>query len=289
MKRTFIPLAACALLFVSGTAAAARLLSVDLQFDIAAAGGSAVTPAAKPNDGSLSGQAARLLAGASTIAMEKQRQRDLRRVVLEDSQFSRAGGKVHAAGIFWDGKGPREIDMFIDAWSAEGLVVASYPFRLRTSGTRQRIEATGFDRPDFVQFSFRFASGGAPLEISPVPDNELAISPVSPDAMLFQSDYGELRRQLEDAGYLEGGSFEPSALLGPVQRFRRDQGLNGPGFVTLFDLFALRAFNGNGDGETDLLPYVDWASSLGGGRAIERPTYQPVVYEDVEAYYLESD
>ena len=233
-------------------------------------------------------EAARLLAGASTIAVERQRKRDLQRVVLESSQFRRADGKVQGSGIFWDGKGPRVIDMFIDAWSADGVVVASYPFRLQTTGRRQRIEAIGFDRPDFVQFGFRFASGGSTLEISAVPEEGLEISPVSPDAMLFQSDYDELRDLLEQAGYLHGTSFEPTALFGPVRRFRDDQGIEGPSFVTLFDLFALRAYTGREDGPTDLLPYVDWASSLGGGRAIERPTYQPVIYEDLEAFYLEA-
>lgn len=279
---------------LAGTSiASANWLAVDVSFASPASGRSGSTTAGPSSlrvasaDPALLEEASRQLMGASTAAMEMQRKRDQRRVVLESSHFRRGAGKVHAVGIFWDGRGPRPLQMYVDAWGPSGVVVASYPFNFTSTGNRQRLEAVGIDDPSFVKFSFRFADGGEKLEISSVPESSLDVVPVSPSAMLFHSDYGELREHLEDGGYIEGESFEPAALLGPVKRFRSVHGLNGPEFITLLDLFALREAVGAQGEPVSMGPYVDWASSVGGGRAVERPTYQPVTFEDGFAYLLD--
>ncbi len=277
---------------VGTTVVTANALAVDVTYASPADAGSANETtgsglAVSRLSPELMDEASRQLMGASTAAMEMQRRRDQRRVVLESSHFVRRNGRVHGVGIFWDGRGPRPLQMYVDAWGAAGAVVASYPYNFTSTGNRQRLETTGIDKPDFVRFTFRFADGDQKLELSAVPEPDLEVVPVSPSAMLFHSDFGELHSLLEQSGETAVSSYEPAALIGAVKRFRSKNGIKGPEFITLLDLFALRAAAGAQEGPTSMMPYIDWASSLGGGRSIERPTYQPVTFEDGYAYFLD--
>ena len=95
--------------------------------------------------------------------------------------------------------------------------------------------------------------------------------------MLFASDHKEVSTLLSELGMSSGSSKEDVAILEDVKRFRRSRGLDGPDFITLSDLYALRIENGDIRGSKKILPYVLWASSVGGGRAIVRPQYKPEI------------
>lgn len=289
MLRTILPLAVCSICFMSASVVTADALSVDVEFSASEAGEVKAFEGslARGEDGAVLKEASRQLMAASTAAMEMQRRRDDRRIVLESSHFARRDGKVRGVGIFWDGKGPRPLQMYVDAWGQAGTVVATYSYNFTSTGNRQKLETTGIDNPAYVKFSFRFTDGNDRLEISAIPAEDLDVVPVSPSAMLFHKDYGEVRALLAALGESSPNSFEPVALFGEVKRFRQQHRIDGPAFITLLDLFALRAAAGAENAETSLLPYIDWASSLGGGRAVERPTYQPVSFEDGYAYLLE--
>lgn len=280
-------LASCSVLLLGGTFAAATSLDVNaVVADVAAAKG-VHTPLGLAGDGdALRADASRQLTAASSAAMEALRKKDQRRVVLESATFVRTGGVVKGLGVFWDGRGPRPLSLFVDAYGSNGGVIASFPYRFTSTGDRQQLAVAASDDPRFVQFGFRFAEGSTELELASVAEDSLAVAAVSPMAMLFHSDYEELVDLLADAGYPSSTS-EPIAIFGSVSRFRKAYAIEGPGFVTLLDLFLLRSATGQTSGRIDFLPYVEWGSSLGGGRAVERPQYVPVYFEDVEARYLD--
>ena len=282
---------------MAGTAGAAvHFLSVDAS--LSAVQTVKRSPASLSSGGSaLQLKASNLLTSESRIAMEKIKTQDEQRVVLESVNFSRGNGIVMGKGSFWDGKGPRPITMFLDAYGEGVEPIASFPVQFNSNGQRQPVSASIRDIPDFERFAFRFVSNGSELRLSSPGEQELAINSISPEAMLFHSDYGELRDLLERQNYIEGKSFEPAAMLSAVDRFRFDHGLEGPSFITIGDLFALRVVSGVSEGKTDVLPYVEWASSISGGRELVRrsvsqvkPAPQkeaPVEKPSEEAFFLD--
>ena len=62
-------------------------------------------------------------------------------------------------------------------------------------------------------------------------------------------------------------------MLGAVRRFRAENGLSGPDFVSLGDLFALRRVVKIQGGSTSLVPYVEWSTASGGAREKQQTEY----------------
>lgn len=282
MKFRILPLAVAAGSLLVGCAASVQALS--LRSDIGSQWEpSSPTPVTEEGNASaLAAQAAERLASESLVAMRLVKEEGDRRVILESSSFRRGSGAVVGKGVFWDGGGPREIRMFLDAYGAGPLPIASFPFDFQSTGGRQPIEARIEDYTSFQRFAFRFTHDGVTLDIAPKEYDGPRVSGVTSDAMLFHSDYGELRTLLDQAGYLETKSFEPSAMMGAVRRFRADRSLPGPGFVSLGDLFALRIATGMPSGPTSLVPYIEWASGSEGGRMEKREVFEEPVLQDEE-------
>ena len=284
MKFRILPIAVAAGALLVGCAASVQALS--LRSDIGSEWQpTSPTPVTEEGDASaLAAQAAERLASESLVAMRLVKEKGDRRVILETSSFRRGAGAVVGTGVFWDGGGPRDIRMFLDAYGAGPLPIASFPFDFKSTGGRQPIEARIQDYTSFQKFAFRFTHDGVTLDIAQEEYDGPRVSGVTPDAMLFHSDYGELRALLDQAGYLETNSFEPSAMMGAVRRFRADRSLPGPGFVSLGDLFALRIATGMPSGPTSLEPYIEWASGSEGGRMEEREDFvEPAPQEDEKA------
>jgi len=216
------------------------------------------------------------------MAMRILKDKERRNVVLESSSFSRGGGAVRGQGVFWDGAGPREIRMYLDAYGEGSLPIASFPFDFVSTGQKQPLSVTARDYPAFKKFAFRFSHEGVTLDLGAQEENELAVSSVSPSAMLFHSDYGELASLLEAAGFRSSTSTEPEAMLGAVRRFRAENGISGPDFVSVGDLFALRRVTNVQGGTTSLIPYVEWSTASGGAREKSQEEYsEPVPEADV--------
>lgn len=222
---------------------------------------------------SLAESAAKLISSESIVAMKLVKEKGNKRILLESSSFRRGAGVVHGKGLFWDGGGPRKIRMFVDAYGDGRLPVASFPFDFESTGGRQPIAVSIKDYSHFKRFAFRFTHDGITLDLASSEDDSIEVSGVLPNALLFHSDYGELRKLLEMKGYIVAESFEPDAMFGAVRRFRSDHDLPGPGFITIGDLFALRIVNNISSGETSLVPYVEWSSGAGGGRMEPREEF----------------
>tara|TARA_B100000378_G_scaffold277677_1_gene278609 strand:+ start:4022 stop:4948 length:927 start_codon:yes stop_codon:yes gene_type:complete len=214
------------------------------------------------------------------MAMRILKDKERRNVVLESSSFSRGGGAVRGQGVFWDGAGPREIRMYLDAYGDGRLPIASFPFDFVSTGQKQPLSVSARDYPAFKRFAFRFSHEGVTLDLQAQQEGDLAVSSVSPSAMLFHSDYGELAGLLEAAGFRSSASIEPEAMLGAVRRFRAENGISGPDFVSVGDLFALRRVTKVQGGPTSLIPYVEWSTASGGAREKHQEEYSEPVAED---------
>ena len=213
------------------------------------------------------------------MAMRILKDKERRSVVLESSSFSRANGAVRGQAVFWDGAGPRPIRMYLDAYGEGRLPIASFPFDFTSTGQRQPLSVTARDYPAFR----RFAHEGVTLDLNSQEVDDLAVSSVAPSAMLFASDYGELASLLDAVGFRSSESMEPEAMLGAVRRFRAENGLSGPDFVSLGDLFALRRVANVRGGPTSLVPYVEWSTASGGAREKRQEEYVEPVEETVTA------
>lgn len=212
--------------------------------------------------------------------------------ILEDAQFVRSGGVVRGRAWFWDGAGPRDIRMYVDAFGDGPVPLASFPFEFTSSGARQPIDVSIQDLPAFRRFALRLTSEGAPLDLAASLDAaRIRVVGVSPDAVLFGSDYGELRKLLEQRDMIAAQSFEADAMLGAVRRFRRANGIDGPNYVSLGDLFALRLAGGRSTGPTSLIPYVEWSSGSLGGLSAPREEFAEQISDqhDEEVPADESD
>jgi hypothetical protein len=232
-------------------------------------------PASASRDGlALVNQAEEMIASETSAAMLLLKQKGSRKIFIEKTDFQRAQQVVKAEAVFYDGGGPRPITMFVDAYVDNSDPVASYPFEFQSTGSRQPVIARFRDEPVFKRFALRFEHQGAPLDPASPESDAPRVHAVSPDAMLFHSDYPELRNLLEQAGYLDSKSFEPAAMFGAVRRFRIAMGIDGPSFITLRDLFALRVFLGLPTGPTKLEAYVEWSSGIEGGWVENRALYE---------------
>ena len=286
--------------FAAFAVAGAQAFAIDMSMPASEApvglGSSAfMTPSA------LEARTAEMISVAVRVAAEEMVAQSGRRVILESAAFSRSNGIVTGQGVFWDGQGPRGLKVFIDAYGAGDSPMASFPLDIQSTGQRQPVAFTIHDMPDFERFAFRFTADGEDLRLSSPNETALKTAAVAPTAMLFHSDYGELRSLMEDLGYGEAGSFEPVAMMGMVSRFRQDNGLSGPGFASLGDLFAARIVAGKDVGPTSVTPYLEWASSIAGMREIlrrpvkapyanaqsEPSSTEPTVSADEEAFFLD--
>ena len=237
-----------------------------------------VVPSNQPS--SLASRAAQDIETEARLAMRMLADKERRNIVLESPAFTRKDGVVASRAIFWDGAGPRAIRMYVEAYGDGANPVASFPFDFTSTGQKQPISVSIKDYQSFQRFAFRFAHEGVTLDLNAHSGDELKVASVPANAMLFHSDYGELSELLKLAGYMSSNSLEPDALLGAVRRFRADNELPGPNFVTLGDLFALRIVLGIPTGKTSLLPYVEWATAVGGAREKKQEEYiEPVADE----------
>lgn len=273
MKFKILPLVGLVLSLGAGFGSAVYAFAVETDFDQGIADSMETPEVEEGAASSLAVEASQALASESAVALQLLQKKSQRKLILEEASFARGNGIVLARGAFWDAGGPREIRMFVDAYGSGSLPIASFPFDFTSNGQRQPIEVKVRDYPSFKKFSFRFTHDGVALDVASPNDAGPKLSGVSPQAMLFHSDYGELRELLTRKGYIEDESFEPEAMLGAVRRFRAEEGLPGPGFVTLGDLFALRIVNNVEGGATSLEPYVEWSSGSGGGRMEARETF----------------
>lgn len=275
MKLSWFAIPALGVAFASSALAAGSFLSLEkaLSFDV-----TPKVPIVKSENGTaLTIEVAQRIDADSRIAMESIAKDDARKIVLETAFFSRGNNQILGSGNFWDGSAPRVLRIYLDAYGEDSEVLESFPLDVRTTGKSQELSIAAGDKATFTKFAFRFTIGGEPLELSSPTDNQLNVAMVSPDAMLFASDYGEVVSLLENLGMASKGSKEPIAVLEDVRRFRRSRGIEGPAFVSLGDLYALRTENDQTKGSIKILPYVLWASSVGGGRSIIRPAFTPKV------------
>jgi len=273
MKTVWILLPLGLVTFASATIASANFLFLEKDLSLSSDASPAVRPASQSS--SLKNSVEERINVDSRIAMEAIAEEDARKIVLENAFFSRGNGIVSGTGRFWDGRAPRVIRIFIDAYGDGPDVLESFPIDIRTTGVSQEFALQAPDKATFTRFAFRFTSEGEPVLLSSPSDDQLNIATVSSNAMLFSSDFKEVDELLEAEGFLSKGSRETVAVLEDVRRFRRANGIDGPSFVTIGDLYALRIESGIQGRSMKILPYVLWASSLGGGRAIARPRYTP--------------
>ena len=206
-----------------------------------------------------------MIIAESSFAMSQLKEKGKKRILIDSPSFSPRGTMMIASVSFLDGQAPRPITMFVDAYGDAPFPLASFPYNFESTGVRQPIMVSVKNLPAFKRFELRFTHEGRTLQSTPTDPDFPRISPLNPNAMLFHSDYSELRDLLEGLGYIKTKSFEPSAMYGAVRRFRIDYGLDGPEFATLRDLFALRIVSGLSQGKTTLLPYVEWSSGSDGG------------------------
>lgn len=271
MKTIWILLPLSLIVFASSAFASATFLL--LEKDFGSFDDAEETAPASSTSSSLKNFIEERINADSRIAMEAIAQKDARKVVLENAFFARGNGVISGSGRFWDGQGPRVLRIFIDAYDDELEILESFPLDIRTTGSSQEFALQAPDKATFSKFSFRFVSEGESVPLSTPSDTQLNIATVSSNAMLFSSDFSEVDEILKDQGFLSEGSRETVSVLEDVKRFRRAKGIDGPSFVTIGDLYALRIEAGVKGRSIKILPYVLWASSLGGGRAIERPRY----------------
>ena len=278
MKFRFAPLAVSLLCVVAG--AAVSMSALRIQSDLGSEWDARdPVPVVQPDQpSSLASEVRADIESEALMAMRILKDKERRSVVLESSSFQRGNGVVRGQGVFWDGGGPREIRMYLDAYGEGSLPIASFPFDFTSTGRKQPISVTAKDYPAFRRFAFRFSHEGVTLDLD-AKNDDLTVSSVAPSAMLFQSDYGELASLLDATGFREGESLEPEAMLGAVRRLRIENGISGPDFVSVGDLFALRRVAGVQGGETSLVPYVEWSTASGGAREKRQEEYVEPVEE----------
>lgn len=281
MKFRFIPLGVSCACLLAGAAASMSFLRIqsDLGSEWDAREPVPVVLGDQPS--SLAREAAEDLESEAVMAMRILRDKERRAAVLESSSFARGNGVVQGRGVFWDGAGPRDIRMYLDAYGEGNRPIASFPFDFRSTGQKQPISVSARDYPAFRRFALRFSHEGVTLDLGTDQESDLAVSSVSPSAMLFHADYGELASLLELAGFRKSESTEPEAMLGAVRRFRAENGLSGPDFVSVGDLFSLRRVVGVTGGETSLVPYIEWTTASGGARQKRQEDYVEPVVEPV--------
>jgi len=210
-------------------------------------------------------KADQFLQSESAAAMSLLKEKGNRHIIVESISFSKSSGMVTGRSFFTDAGGPREIIMYVDVFESGNRPIRSFPFKFMSTGSRQPLVASFSDSPSFSRFSLRFTHEGVDLDRAALDNDIPRLKPISPEAMLFHSDYSEAKELLDELGYIEAKSYEPSAMFGAVRRFRADYEIQGPAFVTLRDLFALRVASGKNFGNTKLYQYVEWSSGSGGG------------------------
>ena len=266
MKFRFAPLAVSLLCVVAG--AAVSMSALRIQSDLGSEWDARdPVPVVQPDQpSSLASEVRADIESEALMAMRILKDKERRSAVLESSSFQRGNGVVRGQGVFWDGGGPREIRMYLDAYGEGSLPIASFPFDFTSTGRKQPISVSAKDYPAFRRFAFRFSHEGVTLDLD-AKNDDLTVSSVAPSAMLFQSDYGELASLLDATGFREGESLEP------------ENGISGPDFVSVGDLFALRRVAGVQGGETSLVPYVEWSTASGGAREKRQEEYVEPVEE----------
>lgn len=224
-------------------------------------------PSRKTNEriSDLEYKADQFLQSESAAAMSLLKEKGSRHIIVESTSFSKSPGTVTSRSFFTDAGGPREIIMYVDVFENGNRPIRSFPFRFMSTGSRQPLVSSFADQPNFSRFSLRFTHEGVDLDRASLDSDIPRLKPISPEAMLFHSDYSEAKDLLEELGYIKAKSYEPSAMFGAVRRFRADYEIQGPAFVTLRDLFALRVVSGKNFGSTKLYQYVEWSSGSGGG------------------------
>lgn len=210
-------------------------------------------------------KADQFLQSESTAAMSLLKEKGNRNIIVESTSFAKSSGVVSSRSFFTDAGGPREIIMYVDVFENGNRPIRSFPFKFMSTGSRQPLVSSFADQPNFSRFSLRFTHEGVNLDQASLNSDTPRLKPISPEAMLFHSDYSEAKDLLDELGYIKAKSYEPSAMFGAVRRFRSDYEIQGPAFVTLRDLFALRVAAGKNFGSTKLYQYVEWSSGSGGG------------------------
>lgn len=224
-----------------------------------------------------------LIVSESALASAILKEKGNRKVIIDTPSFTESGNFVVARISFYDGMAPRKVTMFVDGYNASSQLVASFPYEFESTGVNQDISVKVINPQYVSRFEIRFMQGTNLIQSMNSDANFPRVVPVNPDAMLFHSDYPELRKLLDGLGYMNSKSFEPAAMFGAVRRFRIDYGMDGPDFVTLRDLFALRIVSKSTSSTVQLLPYIEWSSGSEGGWMESREEFKEESDDDLPA------